>query len=113
VTCVCLISSMAALSFSSWLQATHTNIAYRGGKPKNVNPMGMHAMTCGREVLVVVIKLVVSAGADFYKKMSLFSEFYLLLWNIFCIHFEFILLLTKQIIDVFTSLVCNTFSCWQ
>jgi hypothetical protein len=35
VTCVCLISSRATLSFSSWLQATNTSVAYRHGKPRN------------------------------------------------------------------------------
>jgi hypothetical protein len=34
--------------------------------------MKMDAITCVREVLVVVIKLVVSASADFYKKCQFF-----------------------------------------
>jgi hypothetical protein len=114
VTCVCLISSMAALSFSSWLQATHTNIAYRLGKPKNVNPMKMDAMTCVREVLVIVIKWVVSVGADFCKNICYLSELNVLFWNIFGrFLFQFVLLLTKQVLEVFTPLVCNTLPFWQ
>ena len=46
VTCVCLISSSARLSFSSWLQATHTSVTYRLGKPANRHPMKSAAMTC-------------------------------------------------------------------
>jgi hypothetical protein len=34
VICVCLISGRAAVSFSSWLQATHTSVAYRLGNRK-------------------------------------------------------------------------------
>jgi hypothetical protein len=114
VTCVCVISSMAALSFSSWLQATHTNIAYRLGKPKNVNPMKMDAAACGRDVLVIVILWVVSVGAHFYKNICYLSELNVLFCNIFGLfHFPFLLLLTKQVIDVFLSLGCNMFPCWQ
>ena len=36
VTPVCRISSRSRLSCSSWLQATHTNTAYRPGKPEHI-----------------------------------------------------------------------------
>ena len=49
VICVCLISSRAAVSFSSWLQATHTNVAYRLGKPKPMNSAKRNAMACVRQ----------------------------------------------------------------
>jgi hypothetical protein len=45
MTYVCLISSSAALSFSSWLQATHTNVAYRLRYPPNTPAMTMAAKT--------------------------------------------------------------------
>jgi len=35
LTAVCRIASKSCLSCSSWLQATHTNIAYRPGKPEH------------------------------------------------------------------------------
>jgi hypothetical protein len=48
-TCVCLISSSAALSFSSWLQATHSSVAYRLGKANPVDKPKKPANTCVRK----------------------------------------------------------------
>jgi hypothetical protein len=64
VTWVCLISSMAALSFSSWLPATHTSIAYRLAKPKNMLTMKIEAAPYGRGFFVIVIMLVVPVSSD-------------------------------------------------
>jgi hypothetical protein len=46
VSRVCLTSSSAALSFSSWLQATHSSVEYRLGKPKIRDDMKNVAMSC-------------------------------------------------------------------
>jgi hypothetical protein len=62
--------------------------------------------------LVIVIKLVGSIGTEMYKNISNFSELNILFWKIFgCLLFQFVLLLTKQVIDVFISLGCNMFPC--
>jgi hypothetical protein len=47
--CVCLISSSASLSFSSWLPATHTSVAKRLWKPKNKLTTKQVAKTCGSD----------------------------------------------------------------
>jgi len=47
VAYVCLMSNSANLIFSSWLQATHTSVAYRLWKPKYKFIMKIVAMTCG------------------------------------------------------------------
>lgn len=44
--CACLISSSAALSFSIWLQATHTSVANRLGKPNTMLMPKNDATTC-------------------------------------------------------------------
>jgi len=49
ITYVCLISKRASLSFSSWLQATHTSVAYRLGKPNPVDTPKKHVKTCVRQ----------------------------------------------------------------
>ena len=46
MTFVLLISSSAALSFSSWLQATHTSVAYRLVKPKFKHDMKTVVIAC-------------------------------------------------------------------
>jgi len=46
--CVCLISSSAALIFSSWLQATHISVAYRFGKSKYKHNTKIAAIACER-----------------------------------------------------------------
>ena len=59
MTCVCLISSSDSLSFSSWLQATHTSVAYRLGKPIDMNVAKKDAMTCVRQVHITLIQGIV------------------------------------------------------
>jgi hypothetical protein len=48
ITCVCLTSSSAALTFSSWLQATHTSVAYRLGKANTKDIANKDAIACVR-----------------------------------------------------------------
>jgi hypothetical protein len=53
IMCVCLISSSAALSFSSWLQATHTSVAYRLGKANIIIVPKKDAITWVRQRLML------------------------------------------------------------
>jgi hypothetical protein len=47
---------MAALSFSSWLQATHTNVAYRLPKAISIHKMKRDATPCVMEDLIILMK---------------------------------------------------------
>jgi hypothetical protein len=46
MTCVCLISNRNALSFSSWLKATHTIVACRFGKTKYTLSIETDSVAC-------------------------------------------------------------------
>jgi hypothetical protein len=70
VTCVCLISSMAALSFSIWLQATDTDVACRHEKPKNMHTVKVCAVHCLR-FFVIMVTLLVSRSKRWNYKCQL------------------------------------------
>jgi hypothetical protein len=68
---VSLVSCMSGLSFSSWLQASHTDVAYRHEKPKNMHAVKIVAVPCLRSFFVIVVKLVVSGNKRWNCKCQL------------------------------------------
>jgi hypothetical protein len=91
MTCVCLISSSAALSFSSWLQATHTNVAYRHGKPKYKHKMKTVVIACEQWIIICselasgLLKSVIRPTMACERKLgfrlqSSWSKFHILKW---------------------------------
>jgi len=91
MTCVCLIPSSAALSFSSWLQATHSSVAYRLRKPKHKHNTKIPPITCERwmisysEVAYSLLKLVIRPILAWekelgFRRQSSWSKFHILNW---------------------------------
>jgi hypothetical protein len=87
VICCCLISSMAAFTFSNWLQATAINVVTRVGKPHVIPSDTSYAKHCKKGICnsrytlkwrswIIVVTLMLAYANDYGNIILFFNTIY-------------------------------------